>query len=409
MKQCAAIPKLPSDPRWEPYRRRLRVRELFCRARTNPSGALNLLLEADAASEFRIPEVADALGIYWMQSTQADRLTRAEAYFKRARDASPDWLYPRHNLALLYSERGDMRAAEREYREAFAHSHVHPYIYYNYGLILERLNRLRDAAAEYRKSLGAYDDAIALLNARSAEWARDYTDQSRLASQRAGVFLSAKAEVFNAWGSLLEAKRDLKGARDRYLDAHKLDAALCPPVFNLARMNLVLASNSADRETAAGELRQNLPACASFAPAHLLLANIYFRQYRQDGQQLRIDAAGKEFEEAGRLMPLSVPALLGASAVADLQGRFETALEWLDKAVSHLGEERRSFGPIQEQVTPTNPALYTALAERYQKAGSLGACRQTYALAELATAGQKEARGKLPRIADRCRADATVK
>jgi tetratricopeptide (TPR) repeat protein len=149
--------------------RSLRERARFCRAQA-------FLLAGSAASardelkgaDLRLPESHNVLGI---ASLELADFASAQQHFHQAKAQAPHWPYPRHNLALTHVERGAYGAAEREYREAIEavplggrvrsdpespcfHGRevavaARPYLYYNLGVLYQRLNRLSDAQRQF--------------------------------------------------------------------------------------------------------------------------------------------------------------------------------------------------------------------------------------------------------------------
>ena len=132
-----------------------------------------------------IPEVHNALGIQYLESTPKD-YGKAIDEFQDAKKRSPGWMYPRHNLALAYIERGDFGAAEREYRAAIATDPLQPYLYYNLGLLLHRMNRLNEAKGLYSKRWTLTTLAIDKLQARAEEWRKEEYDPGRRPGRGAG-------------------------------------------------------------------------------------------------------------------------------------------------------------------------------------------------------------------------------
>src|SRR5262249_9993945 len=98
-------------------------------------------LRCAATIDPRLPEIRNALGIANLLLARFDpdpyqRLEAAAAEFRRTIDLSPNWAYPRHNLALVYTEEGRFGAAENEMRAAIERTPYYPYLHYNLGLAL---------------------------------------------------------------------------------------------------------------------------------------------------------------------------------------------------------------------------------------------------------------------------------
>jgi tetratricopeptide (TPR) repeat protein len=136
-----------------------------------------------------------------------------------------------HNL-----ENGDYTAAEREYRNVIATEPLQPYLYYNLGLLLHRMNRRADAKVAYQRALDIYSKTVSELRVRATEWRNDLPLESALAAKRAGVYEKRSSEVLNARGALMETAHDMKNARTDYQNTLSIDPDLCPARDNLAAL-----------------------------------------------------------------------------------------------------------------------------------------------------------------------------
>jgi tetratricopeptide (TPR) repeat protein len=224
-----------------------------------------------------IPEVHNAIGIHYLESQHDYKVAIHE--FQEAKQASPGWLYPRHNLALAYIENGDYTATEREYRNAIATEPLQPYLYYNLGLLLHRMNRRADAKVAYQRALDIYSKTVSELRVRATEWRNDLPVESALAAKRAGVYEKGSSEVLNARGALMETAHDMKNARIDYHNALRIDPDLCPARDNLAALQereAELREKSSVSSDALKQLDENLdrPACSSFFPSLLMRARL---------------------------------------------------------------------------------------------------------------------------------------
>lgn len=358
----AARRLVPGD-RFKSFSDALLVRQLLCEGRPgNPKG-LDSLLRADRMRDVRIPEVDNALGIYYLEGQPKD-YDRAIGRFKQAQRFSPGWMYPRHNLALAYIERGDYASAEREYRDAISADPLQPALYYNLGLLFHRLNRRAEAQATYKKAFDIYGDLIGELKGRAGDWEQrpELRSQAKLVNDRVRVFEQNKAEVLNAWAALLATAGDTAGARKKYSDALARNDKLCAARDNLAQLEQSLVERR-DRTAISSEavalLRKNTEICSDFYPSQLKLAHLELKA-------LHPDPALALFQTVRQQLPDNQEALSGIAAV-------------------HLG--RGIMEAIASERALAPEALYIDLAEVYRKAGDMRSCEDTYASA-IKSAGQ---------------------
>lgn len=266
----AALQIAPSTSGFLEFRMMVEIRQLLCEALSKPGEAMTALTAAhsDRFANVSIPEVHNALGIQYLKSDYG----QAIGEFQDAKKASPSWMYPRHNLALAYIERGDFGAAEREYRAAISTAPLQPYLYYNLGLLLHRMNRRNEARGAYKKALDTYDAAIGELQTRAGEWRKQgLLRDADQAEARAKIFKQNRAEVLNAWGALLAATRDTEGARSKYKEALNWNDRLCPVRDNQAQLEQSIVERkdkSAVSPDAVKALQANLDprVCPDFEP-----------------------------------------------------------------------------------------------------------------------------------------------
>jgi len=368
----AAFKLTPDRPTYADFRQSLEVRQYLCKglAASLPDiGPLLVALRLPA----QLPEVHNAIGIHYLESRPAD-YPAAIREFQAAKQASPGWVYPRHNLALAYIENGDYRAAEREYRDAIATDPLQPYLYYNLGLLLHRMNRRAEAKTAYQQALDSYDQVISRLNARVAEWKNDLPKESFLAATRTGVFEKGRAEVLNARGALRAIGHDIKGARNDYQMAIALNPDLCPARDNLAALEETLAERSNKGSVspdALQELNENLSrkSCSTFFPSLL-------RRGRLEQKRGNLKAARMDFESAHKEVPENVESISGMAAIDIANHQFDSATGLLLNAIAI---ESKSGAMAF-------PALYVELAEIYRQTGRLDACREAYSNALQAAA-----------------------
>jgi tetratricopeptide (TPR) repeat protein len=352
----AALKLTPAGGDFRRFREGLIVRKLFCEGRPRRPGAVDLLMKADGFGDARIPETQNALGIAYLENAPRD-IDKAIRAFQDAKAQSPAWMYPRTNLALAYIENGDYSAAEREYLEAIAKRLSTPQLYYNYGLLLHRLNRRREAEAAYKKAEAAYDQVTGELEKRAKDWEeRKGEDKKMLAAEgslarsRAAIYRKNKSEVYNAWGALLVSEHDNRRAREMYTKALSANPDHCPARENLSRLE----------DSAAAIALLDHASCAQVASAQLRLGQLQL-------ERGNYDAARTKFDEARRLRPDNTQALAGLAAVASARGGPKQAAALLQEAVR-----------TQQKEGGVSPSLFAQLGEAYRAMGDAEQCRTAY-------------------------------
>ncbi|MGL4594538.1 MAG: tetratricopeptide repeat protein [Thermoguttaceae bacterium] len=94
-----------------------------------------------------------------------EQLTKKSCnYYKQSLDLNPDFLPSRINLAMLYHDRGDEKAAEDEFLEALRIEPENGYTAYSLGLLYSELGRLDDAEKMLRRA----DEALLHLGNAAA-------------------------------------------------------------------------------------------------------------------------------------------------------------------------------------------------------------------------------------------------
>jgi tetratricopeptide (TPR) repeat protein len=285
------IPSSKLDPDAEP-RKQLAIASLlerarFCRAQmdllTTTEDMTNRAAQAVAdlgnPSEFRFAESHNILGIAYLDLA---KYPEAESQFELAARMAPHWAYPRHNLALAYIEHGNYSAAENEYREAIRWTPVgekvrsdksnpcfhgqtvmvsaRPYLYYNLGVLLQRLNRLADAQKEFCMAEVSFRYRMQLLNPGG-----DQNDPYlvKLAKLRAAAAQINLADVNNSLGVLFEARGKNARAMAQFEEALSNNPELTAASFNIARLKANRALARHDPAAAKQSFQQvlNLPVC----------------------------------------------------------------------------------------------------------------------------------------------------
>jgi len=140
---------------------------------------------------------------------------------------------------------GENAAGEAEYRAAIQRMPQHPYLYYNLGVLLQRINRRTDALRTFKEAIGKFEEqaevyrkAAALLNGEdSAEHPAAKAEATR-ALQEEATTLRNEGEAYNALGALWQAARKTTKAKVSYGDALRLNPQLHAARYNLAMLAL---------------------------------------------------------------------------------------------------------------------------------------------------------------------------
>lgn len=347
----------------------LNQRYLFCKGMAENSE--KLLVDARSRGTRPLPDIENAIGAMALESTNGPDFTRALLQFREAKSLSPSWMYPRHNIALVLIEQGNVREAEAEYRQAIRLTPWQPYLHYNLALLLQRDNRRKEAKRTYNRAIATYDKAIGTLTGRVSDWASDYPEDVRLAERRIKVFHANKAIVLNAMGALAESSgkdKDAKLALKLYGEAWNMDSALCAARYNEAMLRQKRAekkvgnSGVVSPETV-GLHSDNVRVCPTFLPSIL------------ESGRLALKSGGRTTLESAR-------DLLESERGKPPEGNTQK-LHVLGQIHSALGEHRPAVKVLElavemQQGSSANghasPALYKDLALAYEKLGDERAC-----------------------------------
>jgi tetratricopeptide (TPR) repeat protein len=289
-------------------------------------------LRCAVALDGSMPEARNALGIAELLLAQFDddperRFEAAAVHFRQALRVTPNWAYPRHNLALVYAEQGRSSAAEKEIRGAIERTPYYPYLYYNLGLTLQRTNKLDEAERSYQNAIRVFDLEIRRYRERAASWT-DLPSRAALARDVADALERNQVEAFNALASLQFQRRNFARAEKNFALALQRDPAHAPARHNLALLYL----QSGARDKAEDLLRAN----ADFHLSRLELAEMLAAK----GQA---EEAGKLYDAVLASSPDNTEARLGLSAALSALGRTPEAaqvLSWPGGASQRAVQER---------------------------------------------------------------------
>ncbi len=346
----------------------LRVRQLFCdgraRAFSNATEARRLLGAALAVPTSGAEPTAEIHNAFGLTLFENGEHKSAIPHLEEAIRRAPTWAYPRHNLALAYTELGNYIAAEREYREAIRRTPYYPYLYYNLGLLLHRTGRNRAARQEYQLALTVSDEGIRKWRDAAARWGREgNAADADLASARAKAFRRNKGEIYNALGALLESQDALLQAAEEY--QHALD--MNPGLFVAAYNRASVIDRAAVRQTPGAVAAEALKLLRSvrdrnerFYPSRLLLGSLLLRQRE-------FDEAEAEFRAV--LQSGAAPVDAHAGLARALLGRrdFDGARIHAEQAIKQQTAAIRAQNPSSNRTPLAQAALYQVLADTFRE------------------------------------------
>ncbi len=117
----------------------------------------------------------------------------------------------------------------------FAARRIQPYLYYNLGVLLHRINRRSEARTEYKLAITVFEDQakIALAHAGLFSGDGDPVEALRSEHRRATLLRKNEAEAYNALGALAHAEGHAGKARAAYAAAMMHDPDLLVATYNL--------------------------------------------------------------------------------------------------------------------------------------------------------------------------------
>jgi murein DD-endopeptidase MepM/ murein hydrolase activator NlpD/Tfp pilus assembly protein PilF len=225
-------------------------------------------------------------------------LRGAIAEYRQALHLKPDYPEAHYYLGIALSRKGDLAGAIAEYRQALHLKPDYPEAHYYLGIALTDKGNLDGAMAEYREALrlkpdfpGAhYNLGLALTDKGNLDGAiAEYREALRLKPDF--------PEAHNNLGIALAGKGDLDGAITEFREALRLK-----PDFHDTRNNLGIAlAGKGDLDGAIAEFRHALRLKPDFPEAH----NNLGIALKDKGD---LDGAIAEFRQALRLKPDFPPA-----------------------------------------------------------------------------------------------------
>jgi tetratricopeptide (TPR) repeat protein len=293
----------------------LRERSLACKAQ-------QLLLEKDYSDAISaLPGskdhwIAMSYNVAGIIDLEQSNFANALDNFKHAIDLSPDWAYARHNLALTYGELGDYRAAEQEYRESIRRTPYHPYLHYNLGVLMQRVNRTRDAERAYVDALAWFTRQIRRHRKRARDWEEaGVPEEAKRAAHFADVLELNRAQALNTLGSLRQAAHKLRAAADYYGAGLKANPNLNAARYNLGAVDVDLGNV----DEGIGLLEAAVTADAGLMPAWAKLAEAYRRKAELEPSENTARAELEKAAAAYAKLPVSPSSQVGLNETqADL-------------------------------------------------------------------------------------------
>lgn len=288
------------------------------------SGQMESLAQETTRLLEQFPNSALLANVAGVANVQLRRIVEAEAAFRRACAADPDFAEAQNNLGNVLKDQGKLDEAETRYRRALAIAPAYAEAQNNLGNVLRERGRL-DAAAEcYRRAMALKPDYVethinlgsVLTEQGALEAAEDcYRTALRLRPDH-GVALSNLGNTLTALGRYEEAARALERAIDLM------------PSYASAHNNLGNARNAlGDFAGAAASFGRAIGIDPGFAAAYRHLSTL--KTYRADDPQIAV------------MLELHASEAMTPSARCHLCFA-------LAKAFEDMGDLARAFGFLQE-------------------------------------------------------------
>ena len=180
--------------------------------------------------------LAEALNIAAVCSLGLNQLADAQAYWRQAIEAKPDFIDAYNNLGMLLKELGSLTEAEAIYRQLLSIRPDLAEASNNLGAVLYDLGRLHDAEAAYRHALATranyaqahYNLGIVLYDLRRWHEAES--------AYRQALALSPDAGAYNNLGNVLKELERLSEAEAAYRQALILRPQHAEALNNLANV-----------------------------------------------------------------------------------------------------------------------------------------------------------------------------
>ena len=300
------------------------ARMLFCLGRAlvfdRSYAAAPTLLERSIRLDPTHSYAYNALGIAYLEqiANNASNFDAAIHAFHDDIRFAPYWAYPRHNLALAFTQQGDYAAAIHAYRDAMAIGPQYSYLPYNLALLYQRLNELALAETYYQIAKG-HDE----LN-------------PHIVKLSAGTRWTERSEIWDGMGTLQTTRKRWSQAEADYRQALADDAQSLNAHHNVA-LSLSRKGKSNEAEDC---WKRNLAANADHLPS-LIGYGDYLARFG------RPDEARALYERVTQLRP----------EYAGVHRKIAALWIQLGKLPAALAELRQSA-----QSSPDNPELLEQIA-----------------------------------------------
>jgi Flp pilus assembly protein TadD len=183
-------------------------RAKFCRGRAliyakQYARAVELLEQAIRLDPTRA-YAYNALGIAYLEqvSLNVRNFEYATAAFQDAINRAPYWAYPRHNLALALTQRGEFQRAAAEYRGAMDVGPYYSYLPYNLGLLYQQIADFPRARHITGRPWRSPANAVSCASEKASRHARN--DRCPRPVWRRSKFaraIVARRAIFSIWRS----------------------------------------------------------------------------------------------------------------------------------------------------------------------------------------------------------------
>jgi tetratricopeptide (TPR) repeat protein len=208
-------------------------------------GALDAAVDAFTAAREAKPGFLKAANNLVLTLVQAGRGAEAVQQARRFIAGSPDDPDRLFTLGLALSDQ-DVDEAIRTFRRVLDRAPSHTLARYNLALVLQRADRLADAAAELQRSLDDGPRAEVLYTLGVVRWHQGDLDRAGDALRAAITVEPGYASAHEALGGVLRDRRDWAGAAATFRRAISLRPDTPGPYFALARV----LQSSGDQEGA---------------------------------------------------------------------------------------------------------------------------------------------------------------
>jgi len=338
------------------------ARMLFCQGRSlifdHSYAQARRLLERSIRIDPARSYAYNALGIAYLEQI-ASNAASFDAAIRAFHDAirfAPYWAYPRHNLALAYTQSGAYADAIRTYQGALPLGRQYSYLPYNLGQLYQQLNEWQLAEVYYKL-------------------AKDAADRNpHIVKTPKGNRWSERAEIWDAMGTLEASRKHWARAEEDYHQALQDDSQSLSARHNLALLQSRLGKSA--------EAEDNWRRILADDPDHLPSLLGYADYLARFGT---LDEAMALYSRVAQLRPQYAGVHRKMAAIWLQKGKPEQALGDLRKAA---------------ESSPNNPELLEQIGDLELQLGNRAAAEtewQNAAVHAVDSAVRKRLLGKMKR------------